>query len=69
MARKLLPLLLLAALGACRTPGLPVAPMAANPGWGRPTLPARVALTVRAVPASSAPSLPPVRLGKPGWGR
>jgi hypothetical protein len=69
MLRKLLPLVLIAALGACRSAGRPAPNLAAKPGWGRQADPDHVETTVRALPASAKPVLPPVRQGKPGWGR
>lgn len=69
MVRKLLPFLLLALLGACRSPGTPAPNLAAKPGWGRLTTPASARMTVQAIPASARPAQPPVRQGKPGWGR
>ena len=69
MARKLLPLLLFAVLGACRSTVTPAPTLAAKPGWGRLTTPESAAQTVRALPASARPVVPPTRQGKPGWGR
>jgi len=69
MVRKLLPLVLLAWLGACRAPASPAPSLAAKPGWGRVTTPEVSVVTVRALPASARPSVPPTRQGKPGWGR
>lgn len=69
MFRKLLPLALLALPLACRAPATPAPSLAGKPGWGRVTTPEASELTVRAVPASARPSLPPTRSGKPGWGR
>lgn len=69
MVRKLLPLALLLLAGACRAPAAPAPSLAAKPGWGRVTTPEASEVTVRAVPASACPSVPPTRQGKPGWGR
>lgn len=69
MLRKLLPLAFAALLSACRAPVAPAPTLAAKPGWGRVTTPEASELTVRAVPASTRPSVPPTRQGKPGWGR
>lgn len=68
---KNVPLLLgiaLLALSACHGPRTNRAPLATQPGWGRGFTPAERELSVRAVPASAAPSVPATRLGRPGWG-
>ncbi|NOT30096.1 MAG: hypothetical protein HOP15_06585 [Planctomycetes bacterium] len=68
--RKLLlflaPLALVA--GACSSPRIPLSALGAKPGWGRGFTPEERELTVRAVPASAAPSAPETRNGRPGWG-
>lgn len=70
MLRKLLPLAFALALLGCRSTDVSPAPsLAAKPGWGRLSSPESAKLSVRAVPASARPSLPPTRFGKPGWGR
>ncbi len=68
--RNNLLLALVLALGgvACSSPRTPISALGAKPGWGRGFSPAERELTVRAVPASSAPSVPEPRIGRPGWG-
>lgn len=71
MIRKTIPLALcgaLLALGACSGPRARQAPLATQPGWGRGFTREERELSVRAVPASAAPSVPETRLGRPGWG-
>jgi hypothetical protein len=71
MPRKGLPVLLVVlalAAGACSSPRRPVPALGAKPGWGRGFSPEERELTVRAVPASAAPSVPETRIGRPGWG-
>lgn len=59
---------LTAVLGACSNLPARQASFAAQPGWGRGFSLAERELTVRAVPASAAPSVPIPRVGQPGWG-
>lgn len=71
MSRQSLPLLLTLlalAAGACSSPRIPLSALGAKPGWGRGFTPEERELTVRAVPASAAPSVPETRNGRPGWG-
>lgn len=69
LTRYGVPLALLALLAlSCQGPRTRQGPFAAKPGWGRSFAPEQRELEVRAVPASAVPSVPPARLGRPGWG-